>query len=95
MFPANPANGEYVFGSPVFSEVSLKVAGNKHMVVKAKNNSKENIYIQSITLNGKPYSKSFITHAELQKGGVLEMVMGPQPNKQFGADAGCWPSGVE
>ncbi len=95
LFPANPANGEYVFGSPVFSEIKLKVPGGKNMTFKAKNNSSTNLYIQSITLNGKPYKKSFITHADLMAGGILEFAMGDKPNKQFGADAAAWPSGVE
>ena len=95
LFPANPANGEYVFGSPVFNEISIKVANGKHLTIKAKNNSNKNIYIQSATLNGKPYTKSYITHADLMKGGTLEFQMGDHPNVKYGANAGDMPSGVE
>ena len=92
MFPANPANGEYVFGSPVFDEVTMKLPSGKKMIIKAKNNSKKNLYIQSVALNGKPYLRTYITHAELLKGGTMEFVMGDKPNKKWGADAAGWPS---
>ena len=92
MFPANPANGEYVFGSPVFDEVNLKLPTGKAMLIKARNNSKANIYIQSIAWNGKPYNKSFIAHADLLKGGVLEFTMGDKPNRKFGNEQLSWPA---
>ena len=79
MFPANPANGEYVFGSPVFNEVILKLPEGKKMVIRAKNNSKENLYIQRIMLNGQPYPKTYIAHADFMRGGVLEFTMGAMP----------------
>ena len=91
-YPANPANGEYVFGSPVFDEVTLKLPSNKRMVIKAKNNAKDHPYIQSIKLNGKPYAKTYIDHATLLKGGILEFVMGENPNKEWGIDPKDWPS---
>ncbi|PQJ09961.1 alpha-mannosidase [Flavipsychrobacter stenotrophus] len=91
-FPANPANGEYVFGSPVFDDLSLKLPSGKTMQIKTKNNSKANMYIQGITLNGKPYSKTYISHADLLKGGVLEFTMGDKPNKKWGIETNNWPS---
>ncbi len=94
MFPANPANGEYVFGTPVFKEVKIKVPGNKFLKITANNTSAQNLYIQSVKLNGKPYSKSYITHEQLMKGGTLEFTMGSTPNKNFGAaDKDC-PGGA-
>ena len=91
-FPANPANGEYVFGSPVFDQMNLKLPSGKNMLIIAKNNSKSNIYIQSIKLNGRPYNKTYITHTDLLKGGVIEFTMGAQPNKAWGVDAASWPA---
>lgn len=91
-FPANPASGQYVFGSPVFDEVNIAVPGGRHMMIKVKNNSKENMYIQGIILNGKPYSKTYISHAELLKGGTMEFNMGPNPNKKWGIDNNNWPA---
>lgn len=84
MFPANPASGEYVFGSPVFDAITLKLPNGKQMKIIAHNNSKRNVYIKAVTLNGEPYTKSYITHTELLKGGILEFDMSPTPNKGFG-----------
>ena len=92
MFPANPANGEYVFGSPVFDELTLKTPSGAKMVIRTKNNSKQNKYIQKVTLNGKPYTRTYIDHATLLKGGILEFTMGAQPNEQWGTAKSNWPS---
>jgi predicted alpha-1,2-mannosidase len=83
-YPANPCGGEYVFGSPVFDEVSVKLPSGKTMKIKTKNNGKKNIYIQSVKLNGKPYTKTYIDHATLLDGGELEFEMGIVPNKKWG-----------
>jgi len=90
-YPANPASGQYVFGSPVFDEVTMKLPSGKTMVVLTKNNAKDHPYIQSVTLNGKPYTKAYITHETLLKGGQLVFVMGQNPNKEFGAKKEDWP----
>jgi len=87
MYPVNPAAGIYVFGSPVIDEATIAVHGGKSFTIVTKNNSPENLYIQSVELNGKPYSKSYITHPDIIAGGELTFVMGPEPNKAFGAAA--------
>lgn len=92
MYPANPANGEYVFGSPVFNESVLQLPSGKKMTILARNNGKKNKYIQSVMLNGKPYHKTYIDHETLLKGGVLAFVMGDKPNTYWGADSSTWPS---
>lgn len=84
-YPANPANGAFVLGSPVFDKVTFPVSGGKKFTVIAENNGPENIYIQSVKLNGKPYTKAYITYRDIMDGGELKMVMGPQPNEAFGA----------
>jgi predicted alpha-1,2-mannosidase len=83
-YPLNPANGNYVFGSPLFDEVNMKLSGGKSIRITARNNSDKNIYIQRVTLNGKSYSKSYITHADLLKGGQLVFEMGSKPNLNWG-----------
>ncbi len=93
-YPANPSGSEYVFGSPVFDEVNMKLPGGKTLKINTKNNGKGNPYIQSVMLNGKPYTKTYISHATLMQGGVLEFVMGPNANKNFGKDDKDWPSSV-
>lgn len=80
-YPVNPANSAYVFGSPAVNHASITVQGGKKFNVNVINNSNENIYIQKVTLNGKPYTRSFITHSELTKGGTLTFYMGSKPSK--------------
>jgi len=83
-YPVNPAKGIYVFGSPLFDKASMKVQDGKTFTVETVNNSAKNIYIQSVTLNGKPYNNSYIRHTDILKGGTLKMVMGPKPAYNFG-----------
>lgn len=84
-YPVNPANSAYVLGSPLFDEATLNLPGGKTFAVKAVDNQPGNMYIQSATLNGQPYEKSFITHRDILNGGTLELQMGSQPNQNFGA----------
>ncbi|WP_320112234.1 GH92 family glycosyl hydrolase [Draconibacterium orientale] len=83
-YPVNAANGVYVFGSPLFESATIELPGNKTFQIKAKNLNKTNIYIDSVKLNGEPYEKSYITHADIVKGGVLEFTMAAEANKEFG-----------
>ena len=84
-YQVNPSNGVYVFGSPLFDKAVINLENGKTFTVTAKGNSDTNIYIQSATLNGKPYKKSFISYTNIMAGGELTFVMGPTPNKRFGA----------
>lgn len=84
-YPVSTAEGTFAFGSPQMSKATVKV-DKKTFTVIAENNSDKNIYIQSVTLNGKTYSKSYISYKEITAGGTLKFVMGATPNKQFGAN---------
>lgn len=90
-YPVNPSNGIYVFGRPIFDKVALKLPENKVFEIKTVNNSRENKYIQSVQLNGRPYDKSYISHADIVNGGTLVITMGNKPNKDFGANMDCRP----
>lgn len=82
-YPVNPANGTYCFGSPQIPSATINLEnGNKFSIV-AYNAGGENIYIQEIALNGKPYTKLFIKHEDIVKGGKLEFFMGKKPNKKL------------
>ncbi|WP_372754901.1 GH92 family glycosyl hydrolase [Labilibaculum sp.] len=83
-YPVNPTNGAYVFGSPKFDEACISLPDSKKFTIVANNNSEKNIYIQSVQLNGLDYTKSYITHKDILKGGTLSFEMGNQPNKNFG-----------
>ena len=70
-YPVNPVSGEYVFGAPQLPEFVLHLADGKTFTIKAEGLSEDNKYVKSITLNGEPYTKNFISHADIVKGGTL------------------------
>ncbi len=82
-YPVNAAGGEYVIGTPAASNAAITV-GKKTFKVKATDLSNKNIYIQEALLNGKPYTRSYITHTDLLNGGILELKMGSKPSKKWG-----------
>jgi len=83
-YPVFPASGEYVIGSPVVKKATIKTTSGKPFMVEAVNNSDKNIYVQSITFNGQPYKKSYITYKQMMQGGTMVMTMGDKPNYNFG-----------
>lgn len=70
-YPVNPVSGEYVFGAPQLPEFVLHLADGKTFTIKAEGLSEDNKYVKSTTLNGEPYTKNFISHADIVKGGTL------------------------
>lgn len=70
-YPVNPVSGEYVFGAPQFPKFTLHLADGKTFTILTEGLSEEHKYIDSITLNGKPYTKNYITHEDILKGGTL------------------------
>jgi len=82
-YPFNPADQNYLIGSPLFEEVTINLENAKKFVIRAKNLSEQNIYIQSVTLNRRELTKSFITHNEIISGGLLELEMSEIPNKNL------------
>ena len=93
-YPVNPSNGAYVFGSPLFDEVSINLPDNKLFKIVAEKNSEKNMYIQSVLLNGKKYSYSYITHDQIMGGGELRFIMGPNPNYDFGKEKKFRPASI-
>jgi predicted alpha-1,2-mannosidase len=79
MYPVNPVDGRYYFGSPQFDKVTLELPNGKLFLVETKNVSKENICIRSVKLNGEPLKRLYITYDEIQKGGNLEFEMMKYP----------------
>ena len=80
-YPVNPVSGEYEIGTPLFPEMRLNLGNGKTFTVLAPNVSRENIYIQSVKINGQPYDKSYITHQQIMDGSTIEFVMGNQPGE--------------
>lgn len=73
-------------GSPVFSKATIFLGNGKTLIIEAKNNSKENIYVQSVKFNGKNLNNCWLYRDELMKGGKLLFVMGGKPNFEWGAE---------
>jgi predicted alpha-1,2-mannosidase len=90
-YPVTPGAGEYVFGSPLFNTMTLSFDNGKKLTIRAPQNSKENIYVQSIKLNGKLLKQNFVTHADLLKGGTLIFNMGSEPDKSRCTDEKSFP----
>jgi predicted alpha-1,2-mannosidase len=86
--PIAAGNLRYEITSPVFNKIIIQLdrqyASGKTFTIIAKKNSLKNVYIQSATLNGKPYPYCFISHTAIAAGGVLSLEMGSQPNKNWG-----------
>ena len=74
-YPVNPAVGQYVFGAPQIGKISLRLPGQKTFTVEAKGLSKDNRYVASIELNGRPYDKPYLSHQDIMKGGRLVFTM--------------------
>ena len=78
-YPVDPVSGRYEIGTPLFPEVRINLENGKVFTVLAKGVSRENIYIQAVKMNGKPYDKSYITHEQIMDGSTLEFEMGNKP----------------
>jgi len=93
-YQVNPSNGVYVFGSPIMDEATLTLNNGKTFHIIVNNNSRQNKYIQSITLNNSAYTKSFILYKNLMAGGELVINMGSMPSKTWGISKDTWPHSV-
>jgi predicted alpha-1,2-mannosidase len=95
-YPVNAATGVYIIGSPLVNRVRIhNSATGTTFAIVAENNSPDNVYIQSATLNGKALTRSWITHAEIVAGGELRFRMGSKPNKEWATSpADRPPSGL-
>jgi predicted alpha-1,2-mannosidase len=92
IYPVTPGQPVYAIGTPLFPELRFNLENGKSFVIKARGVSKENIYIQSATLNGRPYRFSYLTHKDLLNGGELAFQMGPKPNPAWGSGAADVPA---
>ena len=84
-YTVDPSSPNYIIGSPIFDQVTLHMGNGKDLVIEAKNNSAKNMYIQSATLNGKPWNKPWFSQADIAQGAKFVFVMGPKPNPKWGS----------
>lgn len=80
-YPVDPISGKYEIGTPMYPEMKMHLANGKTFTILAPAVSKENICIQSVKLDGKPYDKSYITHEQIMNGSIFEFEMGNKPGK--------------
>ena len=80
LYQVDPTGGRFIIGSPVMNSATIDLGNGKTFSVVADNNSKDNIYVQSATLNGKPYTKSYIDYPDIMAGGELRLTMGSKPS---------------
>jgi predicted alpha-1,2-mannosidase len=87
----DPVSGNYVFGGPLFDRATVQLGNGKTLVIEGVGNGAEQSYVQSVTWNGKPYTKSWFSHADIAQGGTFVMEMGKKPNEKFGSARGDRP----
>jgi predicted alpha-1,2-mannosidase len=85
-YPVRHGDGTYVIGSPSYRKVRINLPDGKQLILKTNHLSDDNIYIQSVKMNGKPYSKDWFQHNELMKGCKVTFDMGIEPNFCWGTD---------
>ncbi|MGV3658027.1 MAG: GH92 family glycosyl hydrolase [Chitinophagaceae bacterium] len=90
-YPVTPGNGDYILGTPVFDKVTIHLENGKQFVVTAGRRNKDDFYVQSVKLNGKPQSASYILHNDVMNGGQLHFALGQTPNKQWGTSENNLP----
>jgi len=83
-YPVCPGTDQYVMGAPLFKKATLHLENGKTFVINAPENSTKNIYMESMQLNGSTYTKNYLTHEDIMKGGTVNIKMGATPNTQRG-----------
>jgi len=94
LYPVTPGVPIYDLCSPVFDRITIRLHNGKTLRIICKDNSRDNKYIQSIRLNGKPLNQVWFRHADIVNGGTLELQMGNTPNKKLGSDPASFPPSV-
>ncbi|RYD18933.1 MAG: alpha-mannosidase, partial [Lysobacteraceae bacterium] len=84
LYPVDPVSAVYVLGSPLFDRVDLDVGQGRTLRIVARGNAADRPYVQSVRWNGRPWTRNWIAHADLVKGGTLTFEMGATPSR-FGA----------
>lgn len=81
LYQVEPSVGRFIIGSPIVDEARLQVDEGRTFTIRVKNNSPKHPYVQSATLNGRTYNKSFVDYQDIRRGGTLVLTMGAKPSK--------------
>lgn len=87
-YPVCPGSDHYAIGSPLFKKATIHLENGKDFTVVASGNDNKSIYINSAKLNGINFTKSYLMYDEVKNGGVLQLEMSSEPNKNFNARTG-------
>lgn len=90
-YPVCPGTDEYALGSPLFKSATLNLENGKKVYIKAPNNNKANRYIEAMSVNGKPYTKNYLTYGTLLNGATIDYKMSDKPNKARGISKDDFP----
>lgn len=90
-YPVCPGTNEYILGSPLFKSVKIKLDNGKELVITSENNSKENRYVAEMKVNGKSYTRNYLTHEDLMNGAKVNFKMSKTPNKKRGVNKADFP----
>jgi predicted alpha-1,2-mannosidase len=90
-YAVDPVSGNYVFGGPLFDRAKIELGNGKTLTIESVGNGPGKAYMQSVTWNGQPYTKSWFSHADIAQGGTFVIEMGDKPNEKFGAAMGDRP----
>lgn len=83
-YPVAPATDQYVLGTPLFKKVSVELENGNKLIINAENNSNTNKYIKHMKFNGEVYTKNYLKHTDISKGGTIDIEMDNKPNKKRG-----------
>ncbi|MGH6997056.1 MAG: GH92 family glycosyl hydrolase, partial [Phenylobacterium sp.] len=93
LYPLRMGSPEYVIGAPAYDRVEVRLDNGRTLTVIARGNGPDNVYVQSLKVNGKPWTRPWIRHADIAAGATLEFVMGSSPSS-WGSDAGALPESM-
>jgi predicted alpha-1,2-mannosidase len=91
MYPVASSSNQYVLGSPLFKKCTLNLENGNTFIIDARSNSEENYYISKAKLNHKEYTRNFLEHGDIMKGGIFELIMSNLPNKKRGVNSDDFP----
>ncbi|GAA4310782.1 GH92 family glycosyl hydrolase [Mucilaginibacter gynuensis] len=94
MYSVCPGTDQYVVGSPIFTKATITLENGKKFVIDAKNNNRDNVYIQSAMLNGKAYTHNYLTYGDINNGGSFNLTMGSKPETSRSVGQGDRPFSV-
>ena len=90
-YPVDPVSGNYIFGTPLFDKVTLQLGNGKHLEIMAHRAAPSDQYVQSVTFNGKPWTRSWFNHRDIVHGATIIFELGSSPNHEFGSQSADIP----